>query len=89
MEETEWEKGRGKRLSRRNRVRGPRGREDERVPGAAGVGARGGEQPTEWRDVRGRGLEAAKAIRWQLRFEPRTEGKKALLSFKQGSDSAQ
>lgn len=34
-------------------------------------------------------MEAAKAIRWQLRFEPRTEGKKALLGFKQGSDSAQ
>lgn len=63
MAETEWEKGGRKLLSRRNRVQGPWGRADKRVPGATGVGARGGEQPVEWRGVRGRGLEAVKALR--------------------------
>lgn len=40
------------------------GRENKRVPGAAGMGESGEEQPWEWRSVRGRVLRAVTVIRW-------------------------
>lgn len=39
------------------------GQRRKEVPGAAGVGARGGEEPLECRDMRGQVLETVRVIR--------------------------